>query len=47
MTKEEALKKIKTLRDEINNIHYPDGKWVNLTVYYLDLATDTIEFSQS
>lgn len=44
---EEALSKIKTLRDQINDHPMPadgSGDWVNRVLDRLDLASDIIEF---
>lgn len=45
MTKEQALAKIKKLRDEIND--HPDPAsigWVNDILFILDQASDRLEF---
>jgi hypothetical protein len=43
--KEEALKKIKALRDEINDVPDPaNTDWTNEVCFYLDAAADVIEF---
>jgi len=48
MTKAEALKAIKTLRNQINDVPDPTnedgGSWVNDVVFHLDAAADIIEF---
>jgi hypothetical protein len=45
MTKEEALAKIKALRDAINDGPDPAGDgWTNQVLFWLDRASDVIEF---
>lgn len=46
MTKEQAMREIKTLRDRINNeAEETDvAPWSNDVCYHLDLASDVIEF---
>jgi len=48
MTKQNALKAIKILRDQINDVPDPTnedgGPWVNDVCFHLDAASDIIEF---
>lgn len=49
MTREEALRRIKTLRDEINahDDREEEQDWVNNVCWFLDLAGDVIELPVS
>lgn len=50
MTKEDALRKIKTLRDEINNTADTSAAaegWENAVLEALDQASDLIEFAEA
>lgn len=51
MTREDALKRIKALREEINDVPDPTdhdgGAWVNEVCHHLDAAADVIEFPRN
>ena len=47
MTKDEALKAIKELRDRINDVDDPCNEWTNEVLYHLDAASDVIAFPKA